>query len=81
MRRARFLGLRDDEGNPEAMPGEYEVGDVLTVFPRFPGYTGPFPWADKPNEDGKSSPAGTSVFRENEIELLPEKELDLNDYL
>lgn len=75
------MGLRDDEGNPEAMPSEYEVGDVLTVFPRLPGYTGPFPWADKPTENGLFTPANTSVFRENEIEFLPEKGLDLNDYL
>jgi hypothetical protein len=81
MRRARFLGLRDEEGNPESMPSEYEIGDVLTVFPRFPGYTGPFPWANKLHGEGRATPTGTSVFRENEIELLPGKELDLNDYL
>ena len=81
MRRARFLGLKDEEGNSESMPSAYGIGDILFVFPRFPGYAGPFPWADKPSKDGKSTTMEINVFRDSEIELFPEKELDLNDYL
>lgn len=81
MRKARFLGFRDDEGalvDPDSNPYPYKIGDIITVFPRFKGYQGPFPWTDlEPNSD----PGPNNIFRESEIELLPDKELNLEDYL
>jgi hypothetical protein len=77
MRRAIFLGLRDDEGEPVDDTHPYTPGDVVTVYPRFSGYTGPFPWADQPEKVG----GPWNLFRDSELKLLPEKELNLEDWL
>lgn len=82
MKRAKFLGVKDDEGDNYDDPDfRYQKGDIIIVFPRFEGYKGPYPWADKPPRTDRMTQAGTNVFRESELEMLPEKELDLNDYL
>lgn len=80
MRRAKFLGLRDDKGGIDYSPCQYERGQLLFVYPRWPGYVGPYPWANKLQLREEYS-GGFSVFRDSELELLEEKELDLNDYL
>lgn len=76
MRRAKFLGVIDDIGcqlRQDSMGG-HSPGDVVTIFPNT-GNTN-FPWKDTLLKE----PFAT-YFRTEELEFLPEKELDLNDYL
>ena len=49
MRLAKFLGFKDEKGNPTEEKTSFEVGEVIRVFPRFDGYEGEYPWADRPN--------------------------------
>lgn len=76
MRRAKFLGVIDDIGcqlRQDSMGG-HSPGDVIMIFPNRGNSN--FPWKDTLYEE----PFAT-YFRTEELEFLPEKELDLNDYL
>jgi hypothetical protein len=76
MRRAKFLGVIDDIGGElkEVSMGGHSLGDVFVVF--FNTGNSTFPWRDSLSED-----INATYFRTEELEFLPEKELDLNDYL
>lgn len=76
MRRAKFLGVIDDIGCElkEVSMGGYRPGAEIVVF--FNTGNATFPWRDSELED----PSAT-YFRTEELEFLPEKGLDLNDYL
>ena len=77
MRKARYLGYIDRLGNPmmTISMGKYPPGDVLVVYP-FKSRA--FPWADTKNPDVSK---WFAKFRTEELEFLPEKEFDPNDYL
>lgn len=76
MRRAKFLWVIHYVGGLVVREklGNYSPGDVVTVFPNHDHSQ--YPWRDTEGilED-------STYFREEELEFLMEKELDLNDYL
>lgn len=67
MIRARFLGVIDATD----WVSKHKVGDIIAVVPN--NSSKQYPWADL------STPR--EVFYEEELEILPEKEFDPNDYL
>lgn len=81
MKLARFLGLKDEKGNPTEEITPIEVGAVIPVFPRFQGYEGEYPWADRPNNKSGWDSPGLMCFRDNELEILEDLEVNLDDYL
>ena len=81
MKLARFLGWKDETGEPTGELSPLKEGDLIKVFPRFKGYTGDYPWADKPNNTSGWDSPGLLCFRENELEMLEDVEVNLDDYL
>ena len=84
MRKAIYLGFIAEEGDPidtSESYGDYSPGDVLFVertkddHPKKKEY----PWREvfNPQEIGYCF----QLFREGELEFIPEKEFDVNDYL
>ena len=76
MRRAKFLGVMHYADGPVVNEklGDRSPGDVVTVFPNHNNSS--YPWRDTEKDLEYST-----YFREEELEFLIEKELDLNDYL
>jgi len=81
MKLARFLGWKDETGQPTEELSLLKEGDLIKVFPRFEGYTGDYPWADRPNNKSSRDSPGLICFRENELEMLEDVEVNLDDYL
>lgn len=73
MRMAKFLGVVRRSGGllVQEPLGDYSPGDLVRVFPK----KSFLPWTD-----GRKG-TDEHLFRTEELEFLPEKELDLNDYL
>ena len=75
MRQAKFLGLIHVRGGPitNEKIGDYSPGDILSVIPC--KENSEFSWRDLGPEEH------STYFRSEELEFIPDKELDLNDYL
>ena len=73
MKRAVFLGMRDDDGQMMSeLHQPYEIGTVIQVMERGSQEKFRFPWRVVGTDD---------VLRDSEVRIIENVEVNLDDYL